>query len=174
MPCLLTACKSDPPNAGSGGSPVGNTTTSCGGRGSIPCNLVSSKGTPIHPKGTGRQINIYGEGETPGFEDYATEAQFDTGLNGVKRPLTSAQPRPPGIPDKSVSDICIRSAPMSKTTIDEIRRIAQPGCRITYALAIDGREIKRLLDAFPGKTILEKCNWDNCDPVVVFEIEPDF
>jgi hypothetical protein len=174
VPCLLTGCKSDPPSSGNGGSPVG-ATASCPG-GSTPCSFVSEKGTPVQPKGTGKKINIYGEGETPGFEDYATEARFATGGNNVTRPLTSAQPQPPGIPDKSASDICMRSAPVSKTTIDEIRRIAQPGCRITFATTTVGygTQAKKLLDAFPGKKIIEKCTWDTCEPVVVFEIEPDF
>jgi peptidoglycan hydrolase-like protein with peptidoglycan-binding domain len=85
-------------------------------------------GTPINPKGFGRKINIYGEGETDYLEfvDFATEPQF---LRG--RPLTSS------LPDQCASDICMRSAPINKITHTEIKRLARPlsmgGCRFTYA-----------------------------------------
>jgi len=93
---------------------------------------ASHLGTPINPKRFGRLINIYGEGETDyvGFKDFATESQFASG-----RPLTSSGPL--RLPDQSASDICMRSAPISQVTHDEIKRIARPlsmgGCRFTYA-----------------------------------------
>jgi hypothetical protein len=96
--------------------------------GSLVDGHASHQGTPINPKGLGRKINIYGEGETDylGFEDFATEPQFAQG-----RPLTLR------LPDHSVSDICIRSAPISQVTQKEIKRLARPaslgGCRFTYA-----------------------------------------
>src|SRR6185437_4777113 len=37
--------------------------------------LVTSEVTPVNPIATGLMINIYGEGETAGFSDYATEPQ---------------------------------------------------------------------------------------------------
>lgn len=89
---------------------------------------ASHKGTPINPKRLGRMINIYGEGETDyiGFVDFATEPQYAKG-----RPLTST------LPDRCASDICIRNAPISAVTEQEIKRLARPvlqgGCRFTYA-----------------------------------------
>ena len=73
-------------------------------------------------------MNIYGEGETDylGFTDVATEAPFAGG-----RLLTSM------LPSHSVSDIAMRSAPISAVTREEIKRLARPaplgGCRFTYA-----------------------------------------
>lgn len=89
---------------------------------------ASHLGTPINPKGFGRKINIYGEGETDylQFVDFATELQFAVG-----RPLTST------LPGQCASDICMRSAPINKVTEGEIKRLARPislgGCRFTYA-----------------------------------------
>ena len=89
---------------------------------------ASHHATPINPKNTGIKINIYGEGETDylGFVDFATEPQFANG-----RPLTAR------LAGGSVSDIAMRSAPLSATTMQEIRRVARPltagGCRFTYA-----------------------------------------
>jgi len=89
---------------------------------------ASHRATPINPKGLGRMINIYGEGETDylGFVDFATEAEFQNG-----RLMTST------LPDKCANDICIRSAPISPFTKREILRLATPvaqgGCRFTYA-----------------------------------------
>ena len=132
---------------------------------STHCKDVSPQGTPINPLGTGRKINIYGEGETPGFDDYATEAKYATyAKNGqqITRPLTSA-PVPPGVADHTASDISMRSAPVSSTTASEIGRIAKPGARLTYAAAAAGfdAQAKKLLDAFPNAKLLESCTWDN-------------
>lgn len=95
--------------------------------GALVAGHASHWGTPINPIGQGRMINIYGEGETDylGFADFATEPQFANG-----RPLTST------LPNGSVTDIAIRSAPITPTTQAEIKRIARPvaagGCRLTY------------------------------------------
>ena len=89
---------------------------------------ASHHATPINPLNQGVMVNIYGEGETDylGFTDVGTEPQFANG-----RPLTST------LPTGSVTDIAIRSAPISVTTEAEIKRIARPvtagGCRLTYA-----------------------------------------
>lgn len=89
---------------------------------------ASHKATPINPMGSGLMVNIYGEGETDylGFTDVATETQFAGG-----RPLTAT------LPSQSVSDIAMRSAPISAVTREEIKRLARPaalgGCRFTYA-----------------------------------------
>jgi hypothetical protein len=143
-------CKgcNNPSSGKDAGSCVDGSSPSC------PCKGTTSEGTPINPKGTGSKINIYGEGETPGFQDYATEARFKTGNNGITRPLTS------GIPDHSVSDISERDAPFSPATLSEIGRIAAPGCRITYASTQEGidKEGAKLLAAFPGAKVVERCS----------------
>lgn len=100
--------------------------------------LVSSEGTPLKPKGTGRKICIWGERESAGFDDYATETVHQGYTKDGKRtvrPLTGDPVRPPGLKDKSASDIAVRSAPVSfpPVTMQEIRRIAGKGCRITWA-----------------------------------------
>jgi peptidoglycan hydrolase-like protein with peptidoglycan-binding domain len=89
---------------------------------------VNHFGLPINPL-PGRKINLGGEGETKylGFEDFVP----NLGLEGPPRPLTST------IPSHSVTNICIRDAPISKDRSstkgrDEIRRIAAPGCRFTF------------------------------------------
>src|SRR5262249_29438676 len=54
------------------------------------------------------------------------------------RPVMSDRPPPSGrgLPDNCASDICIRDSPVTKTTEEEIKRIALPldkgGCRFTY------------------------------------------
>jgi len=135
------------------------------------CKSVSAKGTPINPQGDGgpnnRRINMWGEQETPGFEDYAADSQHAPYTKNCKdyvRPVSSAQPQPPGIPSNTASDICIRSSPVFPTTAAELQRIAKPGCRITLAEAADGFEGQKakLLAAFPGAKIIDgPCNWCN-------------
>jgi hypothetical protein len=82
--------------------------------------------TPINPRGSGRKINIGGEGETfyLGFDDFVTD--FGN-LSGPPRPMTDL------IPSNSVSDICIRSSPMTDRGEREIRRIAMSHCRLTVS-----------------------------------------
>jgi hypothetical protein len=63
------------------------------------------------------------------------------------RPLTNDPKHPPGLDDKSASDICLRSSPLSKLTLDEMERIAMPGARFTIALATDPKT-----DGVPGGT----------------------
>lgn len=125
--------------------------------------LVAPKGTPLNPKkAPGKQmINIFGERETqPGFVNYTTDPAFAMGGDGVSRPWTHDPVRPPGLDDKSVSDICIRSSPLSRVTLDEIARIAMPGCRVTIALfsgPADGvpggtdAQLQKFRDRFPGR-----------------------
>jgi len=124
------------------------------------CKLVSGKGTPINPKGPGRKINMWGEQETPGFEDWAAEntyAKYSKDCKDIVRPVSSDKPAPPGLPDKCASDICIRSSPMSKATVPELQRIAKEGCRITYAAAEGGFDAQKekLLAAFPKAKIVD-------------------
>ena len=88
---------------------------------------VNHFGLPVNPL-PGRRINIGGEHETDylGFEDFVPG-----NIGGQPRPFTST------LSDHSVQNICLRDAPISmngSTTAgrDEIRRIAAPGCRLTF------------------------------------------
>jgi hypothetical protein len=96
-------------------------------------NLVSTVGTPLNPR-PGRKINIFGRGESNGFEDYSSQIKYCVDTGDSLRPWTD-DPRKPevGISDHSVANICIRSSPVRQPTIDEIKRIGAPGCRVTYA-----------------------------------------
>ena len=87
---------------------------------------VNHFGLPVNPL-PGRSINIGGEHETDylGFEDFVTGA-----VVGPPRPFTST------LSDHSVQNICLRDTPISMNGStagrDEIRRIAAPGCRLTF------------------------------------------
>jgi hypothetical protein len=89
---------------------------------------INHLATPINPRGSGRKINMGGEGETKylGFEDFAPDAAANAA--GPKdRPLT------PTLPDRCASDICFRNAHLGRSDKKEIVRIAQPKCRLTFA-----------------------------------------
>jgi hypothetical protein len=111
-------------------------------------SFVSLNGTPVNPKGTGRMINIFGEStdKTPGFDNFTTDPKFTTGNDGVDRPFTNDPKKPPGIVDHKASDICLRDSPINQVTLDEMARIAMPGCRLTIALNSDSN------DGIPGGT----------------------
>ncbi len=82
-----------------------------------------NRGTPW-PYNGGSNINIWGEGEAPGFEDYAAAGpDFEEENHG--RPSTGL------IPDHSVDVIVIRSSPIKPETWDEICRICQENCTVT-------------------------------------------
>jgi hypothetical protein len=127
-------------------------------------DLVSARGTPVNPKGNKAMINIFGERERePGFVNYTSDPQYAVGGDGVSRPWTKDPKRPPGLEDKSASDICIRSSPISQITLDEIERIAAPGARITVALntgpddnkpGSTDEQLQRLRDRFPNRKTL--------------------
>lgn len=113
-----------------------------------PGKLVTADGTPVAPTGTGRAINIYGEREAKGFEDFA----IDKTLAG-DRPLTS------DLPDHVASDICMRDAPLTSETTSELQRIANPGARVTSANAdVEGFEayVDQLMKTFPNAKIVEQ------------------
>jgi RHS repeat-associated protein len=87
-------------------------------------------GTPKEPVGAGLAISIYGEEDNPKYKDYATEKTWQLYRRrgrDIKRPLTLS------LKDHSVSDICIRSAPVSHATWHEIVRIAAPEASLTLA-----------------------------------------
>jgi peptidoglycan hydrolase-like protein with peptidoglycan-binding domain len=134
---------------------------------------VAPDGTPLKPKGTGRKINLFGQGETAGFEDYSSDERHRTyqasGGKLITRPWTKDPSRPPGIPDKQASDICIRSTPIRNghnDIIPEIGRIAMSKCRVTYAgpgpkfgakaLAETDGNIEELRQAFPDAIVIEE------------------
>jgi hypothetical protein len=84
------------------------------------------------------RLNIFGEGEAPGFVDTSTGAQFANG-----RPLTST------FADGSASDIFIRNAPVTGDgTLSEIVRLSQPGTQITLMQPASGFQGQALIDAF--------------------------
>lgn len=119
---------------------------------------VHHLGTPINPQGTGRMINLGGEGETKylGFEDFLPNV-FRGG--GPPRPLTAT------LPNHCASDICLRFSPIMKDGSeqkgkDEILRIARPACRLTFCgdvarfgktLLLLGSPVERL--TFPNPVI---------------------
>ncbi|QDV37821.1 peptidoglycan-binding domain-containing protein [Tautonia plasticadhaerens] len=104
---------------------------------------VHHEALPINPRRTGLMISIGGEGEASylGFQDVTLH---DLGSEQRKRRITAGPFN--RVPPNSVSDICVRDAPLSKkpaggdassATFEEaareLRRIAQPGCRLTFA-----------------------------------------
>lgn len=107
----------------------------------------TNNGTPLNPQGTGQKINIYGEGETPGFSDFATEPRYSLG-----RPLTQS------LPGSSASDIALRDVGLSSTTLTEIQRLVRRGTRITYSVAMEGFEeqSQRLLRQFPTGRVVSR------------------
>jgi len=127
--------------------------------------LVTKDGTPLDPL-PGRKINIFGEGESPDFEDYSSDIDFcshtfcfSNGPPGVQyghRPWTADPRRPsPGIPDKSVTNICCRSSPIHPVTTNEILRIGASKCRVTYAEGNPKAEYcKKLRAGLPGAKLI--------------------
>jgi hypothetical protein len=127
-------------------------------------DLVTKAGTPINPL-PGRRINLFGEGETPGFEDYSTDIDFcshtfsngnaPAGAKFGHRPWTADPRQPPGIPDKSVTNICCRGSPIYPVTIKEILRIGAGKCRVTYAEASgEGKNCNKLKQGLTGATVI--------------------
>jgi hypothetical protein len=95
-----------------------------------PDGTMSHMGTPLHPLGFGRMINIGGVHEAGylGFEDFVPDPQQDKEMKDYwvhGRPFTSA------IATDSVSDICFRSSPVDEFMRGEIRRIAKRDARLT-------------------------------------------
>ncbi len=114
----------------------------------LPLGIVSTEGTPLNPL-PGRKINIFGRGESNGFENYSSSIPFcnDSGPN--TKPWTDDPRKPsPGIPDGSVMNICIRGSPIFPITISEMKRIAAKGCRVTFG-SPSISEINKMKDGFP-------------------------
>lgn len=137
-------------------------------------------GTPLNPL-PGRKINVFGEGETPGFEDYSALIDFcsHTFSNGNGPPGQLIGHRPwtndprkkggPGIDSKTVSNISCRGSFISNATIDEFLRIGAPGCRLTYAEA-SGRSQSDKLKKRLGSMLREEGVHDSNGFAVIFEL----
>ena len=123
------------------------------------CKLVDCRGRPIKPKGTGKMVNIWGDRETVGFEDYNPEdqnGQYNTRGDGTERLFTFKGEGK--LPDHCVSDICCRSSPLSFNALLQIDRIAMPGCRVTYSTNEGTGNHKQLLTYFKDRCkVIELC-----------------
>jgi hypothetical protein len=143
--------------------------------------LVSKEGTPLNPL-PGRKINIFGEGESSGFEDYSSDIDFcsHTFSNGNgpagalfgHRPWTADPRKPPGIAAKSVNNICCRGSPIAQVTINEILRIGASKCRVTYAEAIGRANCDRLRTGLASAKVIDEGNWGTGETgrAIVFEL----
>jgi peptidoglycan hydrolase-like protein with peptidoglycan-binding domain len=121
----------------------------------LPSGLVSTFGTPLNPL-PGRRINIFGRGETNGFENYSTSIPFCNDSGNNTKPWTNDPRKPsPGIKANEAKNICIRSSPIQQVTIDEIKRIAAPGCRVTVS-SPDVTQINKMKAEFLDKGLARK------------------
>ncbi|MBV9275656.1 MAG: peptidoglycan-binding protein [Verrucomicrobia bacterium] len=145
----------------------------------LKSGLVSKAGTPLNPK-PGRKINIFGEGESAGFEDYSSDIDFCShtfsngngppGATTGHRPWTADPRKPPGIDDHSVDNICCRGSPISPVTIDEILRIGGGKCRVTYAEAEGRKNCDRLRAGLKGATVIDEGNFGTTGRAIVLEL----
>ena len=131
--------------------------------------LVSTELVPLNPL-PGRKINIFGRGESNGFEDYSSSLPFCNDSGGRRKPWTN-DPRKPdvGISDKSVKNISIRSSPVKQVTIDEIKRIAAQGCRVTCGDG-SGSQVKIIRAAFVDNGLARLVDETTTGNAIVFEI----
>jgi hypothetical protein len=109
------------------------------------------RGRPVNPKLGGRLINLSGETETPQFEDYQVDLDHSLGGRGGFRPWADDPDASVFIPGKSASHITIRGAPLTDAFIKVIKRIAQPGCRLT--VHINKLFIGKLKSQVPGREL---------------------
>jgi hypothetical protein len=93
---------------------------------------ISHHGTPINPQGWGRMLCFGGTNEVKylGFENVIPDPDLDgdflpSWVLGRRKSNT--------LPDHCASDICFRSAPIDQYEQPEVKRLAMPGCRLTYA-----------------------------------------
>jgi hypothetical protein len=119
-------------------------------------------GRPVNPKNIPgrRKINLGGEGESPGFEDYTPSLAHSGFKNNVTtkqlfRPWTEDPDAAVFVPNGAAGDICIRGIPLDRgpDNINVLKRIAGPGCRIT--LSGSRGSVQALKQAFPFKPIEE-------------------
>jgi hypothetical protein len=113
-------------------------------------------GRPVNPRRGGKLINLGGETETPEFEDYQVSLQHSGYARGftknkfVFRPLVDDPDPSVRIADQSASHICMRGSPL-RPFVAAIKRIARPGCLLTFSGA-DAPRVKAEL----GGTVLEE------------------
>ena len=124
-------------------------------------------GRPVNPKLGGRLINLGGETETPGFEDYQVDFIHSEDSKGGFRPWANDPDPSVLIPSNSASHITMRGTPLFDSFIPVIKRIAQQGCRFTYSGAaqylanfqsqVPGKELENIADGtmqFGGASVL--------------------
>ena len=134
----------------------------------LKTGLLSKEGTPLNPL-PGRKINIFGKGESAGFEDYSSDIDFctqtfsngngPTGASLGHRPWTADPRRGPGLGEKTINNICCRGSPIEPTTIKEILRIGANKCRVTYAQARGRDQCDLLRAGLPGGKLLDEGTW---------------
>ena len=91
-------------------------------------------------KSKGRKVNIYGEGETKGFDDFAVDPDFSVGGNGITRQLTST------LENGSASEIVINNSPLNANALNEISRLSTSGTKITISGPVDSKFFNILSD----------------------------
>ncbi len=103
---------------------------------SEPCPPTTRGGRPINPlQGAGRNINVGGEQETPGFEDYTANLPYSgyarSFTNGdVFRPFISDPVH--GVASGGALNICMRGTPFKPAEADDVVRMAGARCRLTF------------------------------------------
>jgi hypothetical protein len=121
-------------------------------------------GTPINPQGWGRMINIGGEGEAVGFEDYLVRHDSDLYLGPLGRPFTAS------LNANVASDICMRNAPITGQIKNEIFRIASNQCRFTYAGAHEFTSQLRSIGRIIEELRILSSDDNNCGKGIVLHV----
>jgi len=142
-----------------------------------------SYGTPL-PFPGGSNINIWGEGEAPGFGDYGAAGpdydDFKETPDGTVRPPTS------DLPDNSADVIVCRNSPVIPDTWDEVCRLSNPNSTftITQPCAAIGKAWTEAVKAMkrlgcknsaitkPKKTPGPSPEADKAVPVCSFSLKP--
>lgn len=101
-----------------------------------PDGRITHHATPMNPRGSGRMICIGGDGEAAylGFKDFVPDPKQD---KDMLPSWVGGRPFTRELPDRSCSDICFRSAPISPFMQKELKRIAAQGGRLTYASNVE-------------------------------------
>jgi peptidoglycan hydrolase-like protein with peptidoglycan-binding domain len=149
--------------------------------------LLSVEGTPLNPLPGGKNINIFGRGESNGFADFSTSIKFCVDspktAGGTSKPGEfflkpwTDDPRKPdvGIGPNSAKNICCRNSPIFPVTTDEIDRIAKPGCRVTFAGDLKFVELLRMTYIASGRArLIEEgpCGGGFGGVAIIFELNP--
>ena len=90
-------------------------------------------GTPVAPIGDGEAISIGGEHDNPLYKDYSTNEDNGFHRKGSIFPKDPPRPITEDLKDGTVSDICIRSTPISPYMWREIIRISDKKASITIS-----------------------------------------